>query len=834
MKTKIEISRTTILRHFVPLLLAIIAVLTAFTVRAQSNYTGGYYFTTFAGLAQGADGTGRLALLQNPYSTAIDSTGNVYVADTYDQTVRKITPAGVVTTLAGFAGAGAVGDVDATGVDARLYYPAGIAVDSAGNVYVTELYANTIRKITPAGVVTTLAGTFGVTGSANGTGSAASFNQPWGIAVDKTGNLYVADYGNHTIRKITPAGVVSKIAGAVGVTGSADGSGTAARFYYPAGVAIDSAGNLYVADSANYTIRKIALSPSVSVSTFAGTAGNYGSADGTGAAASFSTLYGVTVDGAGNVYVADTNNGTIRKITSTRVVSTFAGTAGGYGSADGTGAAAQFASPWGVTVNSAGTLLYVADYGNNEVRKITSTRVVSTFAGSINNPPGGPGYVDATGRAARFNYAYGVALVGTTLYVADTNNYAIRKITSTGVVTTLAGGTYGTADGTGTAAQFASPYAIAGDKNGNLYVADYGSSTIRKIVASSGVVTTLAGNGVAGYADGTGTSAQFANPLGIAVDSAGTTVYVADTYNFVIRKINVSTRAVSTWAGYQPDGGVGDVDGTGSNARLYYPTGIAVDKNNNAYVTEQYGNTIRKITSTAVVSTLAGTFGVTGSADGTGSAASFNYPYGIAVDGTGKLYVTDYSNFTIRKIASTGIVTTAGGVPAFNGMHDATGIHARFYYPTGIASDATGKVYITDTYNNEIRTGVLADLKITCTDGKTGIASGAIDTYTITVTNTGLEDVVGSVVTDTFPTQVQQVSYTATGKNGASGFANGAGNINQTVNLPPNSSITYKAMCIINGTSGTVVADTAQVSVPAGVTDPNAANNKATDKTTIQ
>src|SRR5690349_90404 len=817
--------------------------LIALSARGQSNYTGAYHFTTLAGAAIGADGTGKLALFDKPNSTATDSAGNIYVADFNNHTVRKITPTGVVTTLAGFAGDGEVGDRDGTGTDARLYFPTGIALDSAGNIYVTEQQGYTIRKITPAGVVSTLAGAFLVRGSADGVGNGASFYYPCGIAVDSAGNVYVSEILNQTIRKITPAGVVTTIAGQVGVNGSTDGPGAVARFSNPADLAIDNAGNLYVADNLNSTIRKIVLGSStrdITVSTFAGTPGVIGSNNGTGAAASFNGPYGLSVDGAGNIYVADTFNHTIRKITSTRVVTTLAGTAGVYGAADGTGSAARFNTPTDITVNSAGTLLYVADYGNNEIRKITSTRVVSTLAGSVNNPPGGAGYVDGTGRAARFSEPNGIAVAGTTVYVSDANN-TIRKITSAGVVTTLAGtpGVAGGADGTGAAAQFNHPSGIAADSKGNVYVADLNNCTIRKIVAATGVVTTLAGTARAqGYVDGTGPAARFTFPYAVAVDSAGSTVYVSDSFNQVVRKINVSTGAVTTLAGYPFDGPVQNVDGTGSNARLNYPGGIAVDKNGNVYVAEEVASTIRKITPGGVVTTLAGTFTPTdsngGSADGTGPAARFYLPWGIAVDARGTLYLADWGNYTIRKITSTGVVTTLGGAPLSNGMNDATGSGARFYLPAGIASDATGKIYIADSWNNEIRVGVLADLKITCTDGKTSVANFSSDTYTITVTNTGLENLNGAIVTDSFPAQVQSVTYTATGKGGATGFSAGAGNINQSLNLPPNSSITYKATGLINGNSGTVISNTANVSVPAGVSDPNTANNAAADKNTIQ
>ena len=248
----------------------------------------------------------------------------------------------MVTTLAGLAGA--AGSADGTGSAARFRDPRGVAVDSAGNVYVADYSNHTIRKITPAGVVSTLAGLAGNPGSDDGTGNAARFSQPAGVAVDSAGNVYVADTFNHTIRKITSAGMVSTLAGLAGSLGSEDGPVSGARFNHPYGVAVDSAsGNVYVADSANHTIRKI--TPAGVVSTLAGLAGNPGSADGIGSAARFNSPYGVAVDSAGNVYVADSHNNTIRKITPAGAVSTLAGLAGMVGSADGTGSAARFNFP---------------------------------------------------------------------------------------------------------------------------------------------------------------------------------------------------------------------------------------------------------------------------------------------------------------------------------------------------------------------------------------------------------------------------------------------------------------------------------------------------------
>jgi uncharacterized repeat protein (TIGR01451 family) len=492
-------------------------------------------------------------------------------------------------------------------------------------------------------------------------------------------------------------------------------------------------------------IRKITSSGVVT--TLAGTAGIAGSADGTGGAARFNSPNGLTVIGT-TIYVADTWNMTIRKVTSAGVVTTFAGAAGVYGSANGTGSVARFKYPCGVLASSTG-IIYVADSGNNEIRKITPARAVTTFAGSATTDGGGIGSSDGSGRTARFYYPNGVSVSGTTVYVADTYNSTIRKTTSNGVVTTFAGtaGVAGSADGTGNAAQFHYPHGVAADKAGNFYVADSSNSTIRKIT-SAGVVTTLAGTaGVIGSADGTGSAAQFYYPFAVAVDGNGN-VYVADTNNYTVRKITPAG-VVTTLAGLA--GNHDYRDGTGSNAGFGNLFGIAADSTGNVYVADNTYSTIRKITAAGVVTTLAGAPGISGSADGTGSAAQFYSPRGIAVDSAKNLYVTDQNNLTIRKITATGVVTTLGGVAGSYGIADGTGRSARFFTPAGIAVASSGTIYVADSYNHEIRSGVLADLKITCTDGKTSVATGNINTYTITVTNTGLENLNGAVVSDTFP-----------------------------------------------------------------------------------
>ena len=443
-----------------------------------------------------------------------------------------------VTTLAGTTGSS--GSTDGTGSAARFTNPNGVAMDASGNVYVADWNNHTIRKITPAGVVTTLAGTAGSSGSTDGTGSAARFNRPFGVVLDASGNMYVAEQSNHTIRKITPTGVVvastTTLAGTAGSTGTTDGTGSAARFNNPRGVATDASGNVYVADYLNHTIRKI-TSAGV-VTTLAGTAGSSGSTDATGSAARFNGPGGVALDASGNVYVTDNNNHTIRKITPAGVVTTLAGRAGSRGSTDATGNAARFDNPNGVATDASGNV-YVADYLNHTIRKITSAGVVTTLAGTA----GSSGSTDATGSAARFNGPGGVALDASgNVYVTDNNNHTIRKITPAGVVTTLAGraGSRGSTDATGNAARFDNPNGVATDASGNVYVADYNNHTIRKIT-SAGVVTTLAGTaGSSGSTDATGSAARFYRPTGVATDASGN-VYVADLSNHTIRKITLNT-----------------------------------------------------------------------------------------------------------------------------------------------------------------------------------------------------------------------------------------------------------------------------------------------------
>jgi hypothetical protein len=323
-----------------------------------------------------------------------------------------------------------------------------------------------------AGTTITFAGNNG--GFANGNGTSALFGNPYGLARDASGNIFVADRNNNRIRKITADAEVTTFAGSASGGAIVNGVGTAAGFYSPVGVAFDASGNLYVSEVSNQAIRKITSAALVSTVAGNGTAGN---SNGTGTAATFNQPVGMAVDGAGNIFVADYINHLIRKITPAGVVSTFAGS-GNPALTDGTGTAASFNGPFALAFDANGNLI-VADYLNHAIRKITTAGVVTTIAGN-----GTAGYVDATGLAARFNRPAGLVLdQNNNIYLCDAINNCIRKVTSAGVVSTLAGSTTaGNTDGVGTAAQFNYPIAICADfASSTLYIADFANHRIRKL-----------------------------------------------------------------------------------------------------------------------------------------------------------------------------------------------------------------------------------------------------------------------------------------------------------------------------------------------------------------
>ena len=670
-------------------------------VPAQSAYTS-YNFTNFVGMPGGygdADRTGAAARFWLPRGIALDKAGNIYVADGQNDTIRRVTPDGTVSTIAGSPVH--TGSTDGIGTSAAFGSPWGVTVDSAGIVYVADTYNQTIRKITPGltnWTVTTLAGAVGHVGGTDATGSAARFWYPAGIAVDTARNIYVADQLNCTIRRITQAGVVTTLAGSAGASGTNDGVGSAAGFNQPVGVAVDSASRVYVADSGNHTIRVIATDNAVS--TLAGRGRYSGTNDGAGSAARFNIPSGIGVDGAGNVYVAEHGSHTVRFVTPAGVVTTLAGSAGQAGSADGTGTDARFSNPFGLAVGNAG-VVYVSECGNNTLRKLAPGPTVTTLAGA----PSHAGADDGVLSGARFNGPCAMASdPAGNFYVADSANNTIRKFTPAGVVTTLAGspGLSGSADGVGSNARFNRPAGIAVDAWGTLYVADNNNSTVRSI-APDGTVRTLAGRvGQSGYQDGPSWAATFDYPVGVAVDRL-LNVYVTDA-GTTIRKIT-ATGTVSTIAGAFSL--YGSADGVGTAARFNGAGAMTSDSAGNLYVTDNQNGTIRKLSmvgSSWAVTTLAGSAGIF-------AIPLFDNGPALAADPAGNLFVADSANCIIRKLTPSGTATTLAGVVGRAGGADGLGNAAMFAHPSGVVVDGAGNVYVADTMNNRISKGTLPPLQ---------------------------------------------------------------------------------------------------------------------------
>lgn len=669
-----------------------IASLLAGCVSTQRPVETVYDWRTLSGQPGGLgnmDGQGEMARFCQPCGVAFDAAGNVYVSDYYNYAIRKVSPDGAVTTLAGCIGE--AGSNDGTGSAARFDRPLGLAVDGAGTVYVADSGSHLIRKVTAEGAVTTLAGSAGNAGYADGTGREARFRSPSDVAVDAAGNVYVADVYNHAIRKISPAGAVTTLAGKVElasgqpVGGAADGKGSAARFHCPRGVAVDGSGVVYVADTENATLRKVM--PDGTVKTLVGSAGNAGYVNGTNGVARFSNPQGLALDAQGNIYVADTGNLVVRKVTVAGSVSTL------------TNGMVRFTSPRAVAADRAGNLA-VADNDSQTITRIAAKGGFALLAGS----PSRHGSADGACDAARFSRPCGIVADGQgRLTVTDNFNHTLRTVTPDGVVTTLAGRALssGTADGTNGAARFFWPSGAARDGAGNVYVADAGNHTVRKVAADGTVSTVAGGAGVSGWTDGRCGTARFAWPSDVACDASGV-LYVADRGNHVIRKIT-KTGDVTTLAGGA--GKPGRADGVGGAARFSNPSGVAVDAVGNVYVADTGNHTVRKVIPNGEVTTLAGCAGIRGGADGVGVLARFNGPADVEADAAGNVYVADRDNHMVRRVTPSGRVTTLGGMPNAMSAADGLGTAARFAQPSGVTLDGAGVLYVADACNNRIAVG---------------------------------------------------------------------------------------------------------------------------------
>ncbi|PLK50722.1 hypothetical protein [Uliginosibacterium sp. TH139] len=580
------------------------------------------------------NGVGTSARFDEATGIARDATtGDLFVTDRFNNLIRKVSATGTVSTYAGMLGShnGADGPISS----ASFGYPSGIAMSNTGILYVADEGADTIRKIS-GGVVSTLAGSTNVSGSADGSGSSARFHSPRSLAVDSNGNVFVADLGNHTVRKISSGGLVSTPAGSAGLVGSTDGSGNSARFSYPTAIAVDASNNVYIGDTNG--VRKM---------TAAGAVTTVMSDSTLSAAGCGGTITGLAIDSGSNLYISYYQR--ICKLSSGGTASLLAGNSESA-VIDGIGSAASVYTQ-GMVIDATGGALYLADA--YAVRTLnTSSASVTTLAGK------GPyvGYLDGATSNARFRQPRGmVADASGNLYVADSGNYLLRKISSSGIVSTLAGsaGLWGNTDGSGSAARLGSIGAVARDSAGNLYLMD--SCALRKVTAA-GVVTTLAGlASTCSTLDGTGTAARFSHSDALTLDPSGN-IFVAEYSTNVIRKVS-PTGVVTTFAGSADF--PGSSDGSGTAARFAYPESIVSDSSGNLYVADTGNHAIRKITPAGLVSTYAGSATTAGYVDGNLGSSLFVAPRALTFDSSGNLYVVD-SN-TVRKISTTGSVSTVLG-----------------------------------------------------------------------------------------------------------------------------------------------------------------------------
>lgn len=602
------------------------------TIRAGGRTGPGY-----------ADGAVGVSGYGGPTGVAVDSVGNIYIADRMLHTIRRITPAGESTTFAGRAGVS--GQVNGRGAAARFTNPYHIAVDSSGNVYVSEETTYRLLRISPQGVVSTVVSSLPT--------------RPAALTVDAVGNIFFA--GTKEIYKVTPAGSVSLFA--------------AAGEEYIASLAFDPNGILYAGTTGSSILR---VMPNGAHTLFASAGG--------------AVVSGLKIDASGTMYASLMYSNQIVRVTPAGVSSVFAGD-GQEGSVDGPAASARFLLPRDLALTAGGDVYVVEEYVTT-VRKVTQSQIVSTIGGSARQQT----YVNGDLTTVRF--VMPTETVGDSngnLFVADLRS--IRKIAADGTVTLFAGHPFEGDDIDGLeTARFNDITGLTIDSIGNLYVTTSGH-VVRRI-APSGFVFTLAGlNGTRGSDNGNGSNARFWNPQGLVADASGN-VYVADAGNSLIRMVTASGE-VSTIAGLANT--PGDLDGTGSAARFRTPSGLTIDDSGVIYVADSGSHTIRKLTMPGgAVTTLAGLGLSAGTADGSGTAARFRSPYDVEfLDGL--LYVADGGNRLIRAVTLAGDVSTVAGFAGVVGNVEGTGPIAAMSGSNRLGRDNAGNLILTDHFTANLR-----------------------------------------------------------------------------------------------------------------------------------
>ncbi len=665
---------------------------------------------------------------------AADAQGNTYFANL--NAVFKLDTNGTITRIAGSGVGGFSGDGGpATMASLQISLPGqlfaqGLAVDRAGNLWIGDIGNHRVRKVSPDGIVTTVAGN-GVSGSSGDGGPAveAQLGQPSGLAVDPSGNLFIADLAYNVVREVLLSGIITTVAGLASQDPGFSGDGgpaTSARLALPWTIALDLNGNLFIADALNHRIRRV--SPDGTITTVAGNdarAVNGTGPNSSGPAISIALDFpsGLAVDDQGNLFIADASFEVIRKVTPSGMLTPVVGNGSfGFSGDGGPANKAQLNAPWGVALDGRNNL-FIADFGNQRIREVLANGTVNTVAGG--------GAIDLlavnVGTAAATNTQLKLAVYGLgeqsgiatdvngNVFFAETGSGLIRRISADGSMTTVAGGgscsgqnTCPLGDGgPATSAHLQLPTGVAIDRKGNLFIADYGDIRIRK-VTPDGIIATVAGNDTLGSSGdgGTVTAAQI-NAQGIAVDGAGN-LFIAE--NGPVRKVS-------------PDGIITTVAGGGTCVGPSCDGGPAIDAyvEANAVAVDALGNLLiadnsvddfgcyyylRKVSASGTISTLAGVAGPCEEATGDGgpaASAALGFSSSISADGAGNVLFTDHNGQRIRRISPDGIIATvAGGHYGYSG-DGGPAVNAAVNYPIAVAADGGGNIYFSDAFNEVIR-----------------------------------------------------------------------------------------------------------------------------------
>ncbi|MGB6158052.1 MAG: FG-GAP-like repeat-containing protein [Acidobacteriaceae bacterium] len=728
-----------------------VAAGTGIITTVAGNNLGGYI---------GDGGAATSAELLNPQNVALDQAGDLYIADSGNCVVRKVTAAtGIITTYAGNGICASYGDTGDNGpaTSAEFSLPYGLAVDAAGDLYVSDQFGDRVREITAAtGTITTVAGggtrtTLGFNGN-GGPATSATLDNPQGLALDHAGDLFIADLDDNVVLEVNATSQIISIVAGNGFgaeeSGGYSGDGgpaTSAELYFPSAVAVDGAGNLYINDSVNRVIREVTASNNI-ITTRAGNGNACGGLAGDGGPAADASLCypeGIALDDAGNLYVTE-SSGDVREITTSALPPTTATAPPAFSISSGT-----FAGPQSVTLSDStpGAEIYLTYDGTTPTTRSDEYRGPVNVNGSVTLTAlaGAPGYLPSTPTAAAYTISTPPSAIASTvagnglpeppaagglatstaldgvndvavdsagnLYIPDSGNEVVWEVSATtGIASVVAGtlGSYGSSGngGLATSAQLNSPIGVALDSAGDLYISDAGNHVVREVNAATGIISTYAGDFAFSANRGDGgpaTYAQLDNPAGLALD-AQNNLYIADSYDGRIRMVSASTGIISTVAGGPEDNAPLGDGGLATSARLWYPTAVTLDNQRNLYIADSADGRVRKVTAgTGIISTLAGNGDLGSSGDGLPATHAEVQPFGLAFDGTGDLFIAD--NAVVRELAAgSNVLTTIAGNGYFGFSGDGgSATLATFCDPEGMTFDRSGNLLVAEWCNLRIR-----------------------------------------------------------------------------------------------------------------------------------